>query len=102
MNTKSPSLTLLFVLLFILFISRPGEKKQRETLVKHLTLRYPDKEEKFEKRMLQELRYIDGFFFSWTELNGKIVTHGVLGRVTILDGDTQRVIFYQPKEFLAN
>lgn len=93
MKTKSSFYTLLLFFLIILFISRPDERRHRDTLVDHLSLRHPEENENYTQFMIQELRYKDGFFISWTELNGNMVTHGVLGRVTVIDGDSQRAVF---------
>lgn len=94
MKTRSSLYSFIFLFLVALFISRPGEEKHRHHLVNHLSLRQPDQAEEYDEWVLKNLRFVDAYVISWGTMNGVVVTQGVLGRITVFDGDQQRNLYY--------
>ena len=84
--------SLLILIAFVLFLFRPGEERHHSEVIAHILLRSDEGEQGVTDRITKQLRYNDYFLFSTTKLDDVLISHGVLGRVTILQHERQRAV----------
>jgi|GEM_PF-3385526 len=101
MKAKTSLYTLIFLFVIALFITRPGESSHREIITKHLALREPSRADEHEEFILKNVRYVDGWVISWAYIDSVKVSTGIIGRITVHDGDIQRkALNYKPITYL--